>query len=191
MLFRSEKCVEAFVAETKKLRLGGAFDTPVPDVGPMVNEAGVRRMEEFVRDAEEKGARILCGGKRPSDPRLAKGFYFEPTVVVDVTPGMKLMQEEPFGPIVGIDSFRTIDEAIEKANGVPYGLVAYVYTEDVRKAFYVAENLEWGSVAINNINPDSLYAPYPGWKESGLGVELGWHGIEEYLEWKHIKMEVM
>jgi len=185
-----EKYVEAFVAETKKLRLGGAFETPAPDVGPMVNEAGVRRMEEFVRDAEEKGARILCGGKRPSDPRLAKGFYFEPTVVVGVTLEMKLMQEEPFGPIVGIDSFRTIDEAIEKANSVPYGLVAYVYTEDVRKAFYVAENLEWGSVAINNINPDSLYAPYPGWKESGLGVELGWHGLEEYLEWKHIKMEV-
>lgn len=186
-----EKYVEAFVAETRKLRLGGAFETPVPDVGPMVNEEGVRRMEEFVKDAQEKGAQIICGGKRPEDLRLRKGFYFEPTVVAGVTPQMKLMREEPFGPIVGIDSFKTIDEAVEKANSVPYGLVAYVYTEDVRKAFYVAENLEWGSVAVNNISPDSLYAPYPGWKESGLGVELSWHGLEEYLEWKHIKMEVM
>ncbi|MGQ9622584.1 MAG: NAD-dependent succinate-semialdehyde dehydrogenase [Candidatus Caldatribacteriaceae bacterium] len=186
-----ERYVEAFVAETKKLRLGGALEVPVPDVGPMVNEAGVLRMEEFVRDAREKGARVLCGGKRPEDPRLSRGFYFEPTVVVNVREDMKLMREEPFGPIVGIDTFKNIDEAIAKADSVPYGLVAYVYTEDVRKAFHVAENLEWGSVAINNINPDSLYAPYPGWKESGLGVELGWHGLEEYLEWKHIKIEVL
>ncbi|MEN3203390.1 MAG: NAD-dependent succinate-semialdehyde dehydrogenase, partial [Atribacterota bacterium] len=176
-----EKYIEAFVAETRKLRLGGAFETPPPDVGPMVNEEGIRRMEEFVKDAQEKGAQILCGGKRPEDPRLKRGFYFEPTVVVNVTPEMQLMKEEPFGPIVGIDSFSTVEEAIAKANSVRFGLVAYVYTEDARKAFYVAESLEWGSVAINNINPDSLYAPYPGWKESGLGVELGWHGLEEYL----------
>ncbi len=186
-----ERYVEAFLEETKKLRLGGPFEEPAPDVGPMANEAGVRRMEEFVKDAQEKGARICCGGKKPEDSRLSRGFYFEPTVVVNVKEDLKLMREEPFGPIVGIDTFKTIDEVIAKANSVPYGLVAYVYTEDARKAFYVAENLEWGSVAINNITPDSLYAPYPGWKESGLGVELGWHGLEEYLEWKHIKMEVL
>ncbi len=185
-----ERYVEAFVAETEKLRLGGPFEVPPPDVGPMVNEAGLRRMGEFVWDARKKGGQILCGGKRSDDPRLARGFYFEPTVVVDVKEDMRLMKEEPFGPIVGIDAFRTVEEAIVKANNVPYGLVAYVYTKDFKKAWYVAENLEWGTVAINNVNPNSLYAPYGDWKESGLGVKLGRYGLEEYLEWKHIKIEV-
>ncbi|MGC8778249.1 MAG: aldehyde dehydrogenase family protein, partial [Candidatus Caldatribacteriaceae bacterium] len=182
--------IKLFVEQTQKLVLGGAFDTPVPDVGPMVNEAGLRRMEEFVQDALKKGGKILCGGKRPADPRLQKGFFFEPTVITDVSPDMKLMTEEPFGPIVAIDTFRSIDEAIAKANSTRYGLVSYLYTSDVKKAFLVAEQLESGSVAINNVSPDSLYAPYLGWKESGIGVELGVHGLEEYLEWKHIKLEV-
>ncbi|MDK2897125.1 MAG: succinate-semialdehyde dehydrogenase / glutarate-semialdehyde dehydrogenase [Candidatus Atribacteria bacterium] len=183
--------VKAFVEATQKLRLGGAFEEPVPDLGPMVNQAGVDRMKEFIEDARIKGGKVLCGGKQPDDPQLQKGFYFEPTVITNVSPDMKIMQEEPFGPVVAIDSFQSVEEAIKKANGVRYGLVAYLYTQDMKKAFQVAERLEWGSVAINNISPDSLYAPYPGWKESGLGVELGHQGLEEYLEWKHIKWEVM
>jgi acyl-CoA reductase-like NAD-dependent aldehyde dehydrogenase len=183
--------IKSFVEQTQKLRLGGAFDEPPPDLGPMVNEAGVRRMEEFVEDAVKKGAQVLCGGKRPTEQRLQQGFYFEPTVLVNVSPDMKIMQEEPFGPLVAIDSFKTLEEVVEKANSVRYGLVAYLYTRDMGRAFRVAEALEWGSVAVNNINPDSLFAPYPGWKESGIGLELGHYGLEEYLEWKHIKLEVM
>jgi len=185
-----DEYLRAFVEETQKLTLGGAFDTPVPDVGPMVNQAGLRRMEEFVQDALQKGGKIMCGGKRPADPRLQKGFFFEPTVITNVSPEMKIMMEEPFGPIVAIDTFASVDEAIAKANSTRYGLVSYLYTSDIRKAFLVAERLESGSVAINNISPDSLYAPYPGWKESGVGVELGIHGLEEYLEWKHIKLGI-
>ncbi|NSW75567.1 MAG: NAD-dependent succinate-semialdehyde dehydrogenase [Candidatus Atribacteria bacterium] len=182
--------LNTFVEQTRKLVLGGAFDTPVPDVGPMVNEAGLRRMEEFVNDALAKGGKIICGGKKPTDPRLQKGFFFEPTVITDVSPDMKIMVEEPFGPIVAIDTFKDVDEVILKANSTRYGLVSYLYTSDMKKAFLIAERLESGSVAINNISPDSLYAPYPGWKESGIGVELGVHGLDEYLEWKHIKLEV-
>jgi acyl-CoA reductase-like NAD-dependent aldehyde dehydrogenase len=185
-----DEYLRAFVEETQKLTLGGAFDTPVPDVGPMVNQAGLWRMEEFVQDALQKGGKIMCGGKRPADPRLQKGFFFEPTVVANVSSEMKIMMEEPFGPIVAIDTFTSVDEAIAKANSTRYGLVSYLYTADIRKAFLVAERLESGSVAINNISPDSLYAPYPGWKESGVGVELGIHGLEEYLEWKHIKLGI-
>ncbi|MEN3186541.1 MAG: NAD-dependent succinate-semialdehyde dehydrogenase [Atribacterota bacterium] len=179
-----------FVEQTRKLVLGGAFDTPTPDVGPMVNEAGLRRMEEFVNDALAKGGRVICGGKRPTEPRLQKGFFFEPTVIANVSQDMKIMVEEPFGPIVAIDTFKDVEEVILKANSTRYGLVSYLYTSDMKKAFLVAEKLESGSVAVNNINPDSLYAPYPGWKESGIGVELGVHGLDEYLEWKHIKLEV-
>ncbi|HSV31109.1 MAG TPA: NAD-dependent succinate-semialdehyde dehydrogenase [Atribacteraceae bacterium] len=181
----------AFVEETRKLTLGDAFDEPAPDLGPMVNRDGVEKMEAFVRDAREKGGKILCGGRQPAGPKYARGFYFEPTVVANVTPDMKVIAEEPFGPIVAIDSFTDLEEVLHKANDTPYGLVAYVYTSDMKKAAYAAENLEWGNVAINNINPDSLYAPYAGWKESGIGLELGHYGLEAYLQWKHIKVEVM
>ncbi|HXL01808.1 MAG TPA: NAD-dependent succinate-semialdehyde dehydrogenase [Candidatus Atribacteria bacterium] len=182
--------IKAFVEATQKLRLGGAFEEPAPDLGPLVNQAGIERIKDFIEDAQVKGGKVLWGGKKPDDPRLQEGFFFEPTVITEVTPDMKIMNEEPFGPVVAIDSFQSIEEAIEKANSVRYGLVAYLYTQDMKKAFRVAERLEWGSVAINNISPDSLYAPYPGWKESGLGVELGHQGLEEYLEWKHIKWEI-
>ncbi|MEI6157410.1 MAG: aldehyde dehydrogenase family protein, partial [Atribacterota bacterium] len=185
-----EKYVAAFVNETRKLRLGGAFDEPIPDVGPLVNPAGLQRMEDFVQDVIVRGGKILCGGKRSGDEKLKKGYFFEPTVVTEVTADMKIMVDEPFGPIVAIDSFSTPDEAIARANSVRYGLVAYAYTSNMKTAAYVVENLEWGNVAINNISPDSLYAPYPGWKESGMGLELGHYGFDEYLEWKHIKIEV-
>jgi len=185
-----DQYVENFVEGTRKLRIGDPFDDPAPDCGPMVNEAGVKRMEEFVQDAVTKGGRVHCGGKRPDDPKFQKGCYFEPTVVTNVTPDMKVMVDEPFGPIVAIDSFTSAEEAIAKANNTCYGLVAYVYTSNMKTAAMVAENLEWGNVAINNISPDSLYAPYPGWKESGIGLELGHYGLDQYLEWKHIKIEV-
>jgi acyl-CoA reductase-like NAD-dependent aldehyde dehydrogenase len=103
---------------------------------------------------------------------------------------MKIMMDEPFGPIVAIDTFSSAEEAVIKANNTRYGLVAYVYTSNIKKAGWVAENLEWGNVAINNISPDSLYAPYPGWKESGIGLELGHYGLDQYLEWKNIKIEI-
>jgi len=163
-----DQFVKNFVEGTKKIRIGDPFEDPVPDCGPMVNQSGVKRMEEFIQDAKTHGGRIECGGKRPEDPKFSKGCYFEPTVITNVTPSMKIMMDEPFGPIVAIDSFSSVEEAVIKANNTRYGLVAYVYTSDIKKAGWVAENLEWGNVAINNISPDSLYAPYPGWKESGI-----------------------
>jgi succinate-semialdehyde dehydrogenase/glutarate-semialdehyde dehydrogenase len=185
-----DQFVKNFVEGTKKIRIGDPFEDPVPDCGPMVNQSGVKRMEEFIQDAKTHGGRIECGGKRPEDPKFSKGCYFEPTVITNVTPSMKIMMDEPFGPIVAIDSFSSVEEAVIKANNTRYGLVAYVYTSDIKKAGWVAENLEWGNVAINNISPDSLYAPYPGWKESGIGLELGHYGLDQYLEWKNIKIEI-
>jgi len=147
-------------------------------------------MGEFVGDAIARGGRIECGGKRPDGPKFQRGCYFEPTVVTHVTPDMRVSIDESFGPIVAIDTFDTAEEAIAKANNTRYGLVAYAYTSNMKTAALVIENLEWGNVAINNISPDSLYAPYPGWKESGIGLELGHYGLDQYLEWKHIKIEV-
>ncbi|NLJ37218.1 MAG: NAD-dependent succinate-semialdehyde dehydrogenase [Candidatus Atribacteria bacterium] len=185
-----DQFVKNFVEGTKKLRIGDPFEEPAPDCGPMVNQAGVKRMEEFIQDALSHGARIECGGKRLEGLKFNQGCYFEPTVVTNVTPAMKIMMDEPFGPIVAIDSFSSAEEAVIKANNTRYGLVAYVYTSNMKRASWVAENLDWGNVAINNISPDSLYAPYPGWKESGIGLELGHYGLDQYLEWKNIKIEV-
>ncbi len=185
-----EQFIDAFVETTRKLSIGDAFEEPVPDLGPMVNQAGVERMEEFTADALGKGGKILCGGKKPAGEKFTKGCYFEPTVITQVRPDMRAVAEEPFGPIVTIDGFSGQEEAVAKANDTPYGLVAYVYTSDMKKAAYCVENLDWGNVAVNNVNPDSLFAPYAGWKESGISLELGHYGLDAYLEWKHIKVEV-
>jgi acyl-CoA reductase-like NAD-dependent aldehyde dehydrogenase len=143
-----------------------------------------------VDDALAKGARLLCGGKRPDAPEMREGFFYEPTVLVDVSPEMLLMHEESFGPIVGIATFKGIEEAIRLANSTAYGLVTYGYTRDLVTAFAFSEGVESGTVAINTVSPDSLYAPYPAWKHSGIGLELSHYGLEEYLQVKHIVMEI-
>jgi len=103
---------------------------------------------------------------------------------------MLVMHEESFGPIVGISTFKGIDEAIALTNSTEYGLVTYGYTQDLATAFAFGERVESGSVAINTVSPDSLHAPYPAWKNSGIGLELSHFGMEEYLRVKHILLEL-
>jgi acyl-CoA reductase-like NAD-dependent aldehyde dehydrogenase len=143
-----------------------------------------------VDDALAKGARLLYGGKRPKAPELSEGFFYEPTVLTEVTPEMLVMHEESFGPIVGIATFNGIEQAIELANSTQYGLVTYGYTRDLATAFAFGEGVQSGTVAINTVSPDSLYAPYPAWKHSGMGLELSHYGLEEYLQVKHILLEL-
>jgi acyl-CoA reductase-like NAD-dependent aldehyde dehydrogenase len=137
-----------------------------------------------------KGATLLYGGKKPDQPDLQQGYFYEPTVLTDVTPDMLVMREESFGPIVGIATFEGVDEAVRLANSTEYGLVTYGYTRDLATAFAFGERVESGTVAINTVSPDSLYAPYPAWKHSGVGLELSHFGIEEYLQIKHIMLEL-
>jgi acyl-CoA reductase-like NAD-dependent aldehyde dehydrogenase len=100
------------------------------------------------------------------------------------------MHEESFGPVVGIGTFKGLDEAVELANSTVYGLVTYAYTQDLATTFNFSERVESGSVSINTVSPDSLYAPYPAWKHSGIGLELSHYGIEEYTQVKHILLEL-
>ena len=156
----------------------------------MIDEEGIQRTQAHVADAVSKGARLLYGGKRPDQPELGAGYFYEPTVLTQVTKGMLVMHEESFGPVVGIDTFKGLDEAVELANSTEYGLVTYAYTRDLSTAINFSERVESGSVAINTVSPDSLYAPYPAWKHSGIGLELSHYGLEEYLQVKHILLEL-
>lgn len=186
----ADQYIRAFVEQTKKLTIGDGLANPGIDLGPMVDEAGLKKAEEHIRDALEKGAVLECGGKRPSAPELAKGNFFEPAVLTKVSADMKVMQEETFGPVVAIDTFSTLEEVIRKANNNPYGLVSYVYTANLHTAFRVSEALDCGNVAINTVSPDSIYAPYSGRKDSGFGVELSKHGMEQFLQFKHVRIEL-
>jgi succinate-semialdehyde dehydrogenase/glutarate-semialdehyde dehydrogenase len=186
----ADEYLERFTALTGRLTIGDGLANPDIDLGPMIDREGVERTQRHVDDALAKGATLLCGGKRPAAPELSQGFFYEPTALINVTPDMLVMHEESFGPIVGISTFKGLDEAIDLANSTEYGLVTYGYTRDLATAFAFGERVESGSVAINSVSPDSLHAPYPAWKHSGIGLELSHFGLEEYLQVKHILMEL-
>jgi acyl-CoA reductase-like NAD-dependent aldehyde dehydrogenase len=186
----AEAYFDRFKAATMKLTIGDGLANPQVDLGPMIDQAGLERTQGHIDDALAKGARLLCGGKKPSASELQTGFFYEPTALVDVTPEMLVMHEESFGPVVGIATFSGLDEAVRLANSTPYGLVTYAYTQDLATAFAFGERVESGTVAINTVSPDSLHAPYPAWKHSGIGLELSHYGLEEYLQVKHILLEL-
>jgi succinate-semialdehyde dehydrogenase/glutarate-semialdehyde dehydrogenase len=181
-----DRYVEEYSELTKKQSLGDGLLNPNVDVGPMVDEKGMRRTQSFVDDAVAKGARLMCGGKRSEAPEHAKGFFYLPTAIADATQEMKIMTEEPFGPIVGIAPYDDLDQALAMMNNTEYGLVNYVYGKDISKIIRLAEGIDTGTVCVNNTAPDSMFAPYPAWKQSGMGVELGHFGVDEYLRVKHI-----
>lgn len=183
-----EEYVTKFVEETKKLKIGNGLVENV-DLGPMVSLSALQRVEEHVRDALSKGAKALWGGKKPEGEKYQKGYYFEPTVLVNVNHDMLVMKEETFGPVVGIMPFEHIEQVIEWANSTRYGLAAYVYTSNLDRARKVCLGLECGNVGLNNVDVATIYAPYTGWKESGFGTDLGPEGILSYMETKHIKIE--
>ena len=187
----ADSFIERFVALTAKLTIGNGLENPNVDLGPMIDQVGVDRTQRHVDDALAKGATLLCGGKRPAGVEFAKGYFYEPTALAGVTPDMLVMHEESFGPIVGISTFQGLDEAVALANSTEYGLVTYAYTRDLRTAFLFGERVESGSVAINSVSPDSLHAPYPAWKHSGIGLELSHFGLEEYLQVKHLLFELV
>ena len=179
--------LERFAEETKKLTIGnGLYD--ICDLGPMCSKDGIETAAKHIRDGVEKGARVLCGGKKPDGSKFSGGNYFEPTIMADADHSMLVMREETFGPLVGVMSFKTIEEAIELANDTPYGLAAIVYTTSLRLAERLSHEIEAGNIAINNPDAGVINAPYGGWKDSGFGHEHGPEGLYEYLNTKHIRV---
>lgn len=160
------------------------------DLGAMMNEKALQKVTEHIDDAVSKGAEVLCGGRRLDEGEYEKGFFFEPTVLVNVNHDMKVMREETFGPVAPIMRVRGFDEAIELANDTIYGLAAYLFTNDLKTAIYAAERLKAGRIGINDVNPSAMQAPFGGYKQSGVGREKSHYGLEEYLEIKHVGVNI-
>lgn len=179
----AETFTKTLIERVAKMRAGNGLEDGI-SIGPLVNEAAVAKVDEQVKDAVEKGAAIESGGNRLVENGLDKGNYYAPTVLSGVNKDMKIFREETFGPVAPIIIFDTDEEVIEMANDTNYGLAAYVYTNNLSKAMKAFEDLNFGIIGINDINPTSAAAPFGGMNESGLGREGGREGIEEYLETK-------
>lgn len=173
----AERFSAAFVAATRELKVGAGSD-PETTVGPLTNIKRVNEAEELIEDAVAAGARVVVGGKR--DARFEKGYFFEPTVLVDVPETSKILRDEPFGPVAPIVTFDTFDRAIEIANSTVFGLASYVWTRNLRTAFLASERIEAGMVGVNNMAVAAAESPFGGVKESGFGREGGSEGILDY-----------
>jgi succinate-semialdehyde dehydrogenase len=184
----ADEFTKRFSESATRLRVANGLEVPDADMGPMINEAGLQTTLDHLADAVNKGAKVLAGGKPPEGVEFTKGSFFLPTVLSDVTPEMKVMQEETFGPLAPIATFSTVDEAIEMANDSPYGLAAYIFTGDINTAIYAAERIDAGGIGINVNDITDIRGPFGGRKMSGIGRELGQPGLDSYLEWKHVRM---
>ncbi|MBV8094099.1 MAG: aldehyde dehydrogenase family protein, partial [Acetobacteraceae bacterium] len=152
--------------------------------GPLINPDAVRKVEEHIGDALEKGARVITGGKR----HALGGNFFEPTVLADVPHEAAIFRDETFGPVAPLFRFKTEEEGVALANDTQFGLASYFYARDVGRIFRVAEALEYGIIGINEGIISTEVAPFGGMKASGLGREGSKYGIEEYLEIKYLAL---
>lgn len=190
-IYVHESILDEFVATLSKrvqgMQVGNGLEKTT-NIGPLVNESAVQKIERQVDDALSKGAKLLCGGERVSlgDSKNKKGggHFYAPTVLSNIDASMLIYREETFGPVAPVISFNDSDDVIAMANDTNYGLAAYVYTHDLSTAFKAFEGLQFGIVGINDINPTSAAAPFGGMKESGLGREGAREGLSEYLETK-------
>jgi succinate-semialdehyde dehydrogenase/glutarate-semialdehyde dehydrogenase len=184
-IFVQDRVYDAFAAKlterVRLLRVGDGME-PGTAIGPLIDAAGLAKVEAHVADALGNGARILTGGRR--HPR--GGLFYEPTVLADATPAMIITHEETFGPVAPLYRFRADAEAVALANDTPYGLAAYFYSRDVARIWRAAEALDYGIIGVNAGLVSTEVAPFGGMKESGIGREGGKHGIEEFLEVKYV-----
>ncbi|MEV1247887.1 aldehyde dehydrogenase family protein [Nonomuraea sp. NPDC049750] len=173
--------VDEVVRRAELIRLGGPFD-PQAQTGPLISAAHLAKVEEYVAAGLAEGAVLRCGGHRPA----GEGFYYRPTVLDGCKQGMRVVREESFGPVLTVERFTTEDEAVSLANDTEYGLAGAVWTQDAGKAQRVAGRLRHGTVWINDYHPYVPQAEWGGFKQSGVGRELGPTGLDEYREIKHV-----
>jgi succinate-semialdehyde dehydrogenase / glutarate-semialdehyde dehydrogenase len=177
--------VDRLATRMGSLKVGRGTEPDV-QVGPLIDNAGRAKVVELVEDATRAGARVVVGGEPPPGP----GYFFPPTVLSEVPPGARVLREEIFGPVAPVSVFATEEEAVAAANQTEFGLVAYVYTADLKRAFRVIEQLEAGMVGLNQGIVSNAAAPFGGVKQSGVGREGGSEGIKEYLEIKYVALNV-
>lgn len=183
-----DRFVDGLAGAMGSMKLGRGSDAGV-QVGPLIDDAGVAKVESHVADAVAHGAVVVIGGGRVRIAGLADRF-FAPTVLTGVRPGMRLWLEETFGPVAPVARFRTEEEAVSMANDSAYGLAAYFFTRDLSRSIRVAERLEYGIVGVNDAAPSTAQAPFGGIKQSGLGREGGRWGVEAFTEVKYLSIGV-
>ncbi len=181
----ADRFIPAFIDAVKRLKVAPGFE-PGAQVGPLINEDTRAKVHSLVQDAVKRGARLVTGGHYLSDGIYAKGFFYAPAVLLDVTDDMPIAQEEIFGPAAPVLTFENEAEVIRRANATKFGLAAYFYTHDMARVMRVAEQLEYGLVGVNDAQGYTHEIPFGGFKESGLGREGGHEGIEEYTEIKSV-----
>ena len=174
--------LDRLIERTKAIRLGSGVEDP--DMGPLISDAHRRRVLDYIDVGQQEGARLLCGGGVP--PSCPRGYFVEPTLMVDVPTWARVAQEEIFGPVLTIFRIRTDEEAIRLANDTPYGLVAGVWTSDLDRAHKVAARLEAGQVYINDFFAGSVANPFGGYKRSGFGRERGVEALAHYVQVKSV-----
>jgi acyl-CoA reductase-like NAD-dependent aldehyde dehydrogenase len=180
----AEDFVEASKSYVEGLNVGDPMDERT-DIGPLINAPGREKVERHVGEALQKGAKLVTGGERWGE----RGFFYKPTILTGVEPSMTVMRDETFGPVVPIVEVGNLDEAIEQANSVPYGLGANVYTQDFEKMLKCMREIRAGTVWINDPLTDNDAAPFGGQKGSGIGRELGREGLEAFQESKHVHID--
>lgn len=181
------QATEALVEATRKVRVGMPFDKDV-EMGPLISSAQRDSVTGFVERAKGYGAKILTGGKIPSD--LPSGYFYEPTLITNVDQRSEVVQEEIFGPVMVIQSYKTEKEAISMANDVKFGLASSVFTNDISRAMRCSAQLEFGTVWINDHTPLSSETPHGGFKQSGFGKDMSAEAIHDYLVTKHVMVRL-
>lgn len=189
-IYVQQSIVEEFSQKLQQaagnLKVGNGLDEGV-QIGPLVDKDGYEKVENHVNDAVEKGAKVLVGGDGRSENNA---YFYNPTVLVNATSDMLVMNEETFGPVAPIMSFETDEEAVKLANDTRFGLAAYFFTESMSRGTYLSENLDYGIVGWNDGAPSTAQAPFGGMKESGVGREGGQEGLEAFLETKYISIKL-
>ncbi|MCL4115876.1 UNVERIFIED_CONTAM: hypothetical protein GTU68_014912, partial [Idotea baltica] len=178
-----DQFMDRFMSAVKALKLDDP-NNETTDLGPLTNAAGVERMENLVAQAVAQGATILHGGKRPEGTQFEKGFWFEPTILENVSQDMSIVHEEIFGPVLPVLKFNSLDEVIESANDCEFGLAAMIFTKDMNKIMRLTSELEFGEIYINRGHGEQHQGFHNGLKLSGTGGEDGKYGIEQYLDKK-------
>ena len=184
-----DKYLESLIEGAKKIKIGNGLDEGVK-MGPLVSEAHMNKVLKYIEIGKKEGAKIVLGGHRIMKPGYEKGFFVEPTIFVDTKPDMRIVQEEIFGPVVVIQKFHGEEEAIKLANDTTYGLAAGVFTNDNAKALRVIKKLRAGITWVNTYGPVYPEAPWGGYKQSGIGRELGTYGLDDYTEVKQININL-
>jgi succinate-semialdehyde dehydrogenase/glutarate-semialdehyde dehydrogenase len=178
-----DEFAKKLTAKMSGLKMGNGLDDGIA-LGPLVNKDGLDKVIELVDDAVKKGAKVLTGGKAPGGP----GFFYPATVLANVADDSKMLNEEIFGPVASLQSFKSEDEVIKRANDTEYGLVAYLYTKDLSRGMRVSEKLDFGMIGLNRGLVSDPAAPFGGVKQSGLGREGAHEGLMEFLETQYISV---